>query len=166
MEKSIYIGTNKQKFMEFINALTDKRVERDRKRKILKTYSKKYKIKKDIVKIAGCKVHLDYLPVIDAMLKANENYSMPQKVVGGALYKIERDCCIFLTDSRDPNLKRVYEANQKKADTEAEKLWKLVTEEFDYQMTHTMAQVLSGSFATVFGQTYGDWRKSLNKFAC
>jgi hypothetical protein len=57
----------------------------------------------------------------------------------------------------------MYSIHQKKADKLADKLLKINTEEFPAQWTHIHATILSGSFATVFNQTYGDWRKSLSQ---
>jgi len=156
-----YLGTNKDEFKRIIDAYTDKNVEIERITKIRRKYSPKYSIDGKVATIQGKQIHVDYLPTIDAMLEANNRYEHPKEVVGSALFKIERDQCLFLTDSKDPNLQRVYESHQKEADELADRLWKMNTEEFYYQWSHAQAKVLSVSFATVFGQTYGDWRKSL-----
>ena len=163
MSKQVYIGTDKKKFKKVLEQYTDQNMATDRRKKILKKYSTKYKIKKEVVNIKGKRVHMDYLPTIDAMLEANKEYSHAKEVIGGALYKLESDHCIFFTDTQDTNLKRVYKAHQREANIEAKKLWKLNTEEFDCQWTHVHARILSGSFEAVFGQTYGSWRESLSK---
>ena len=161
MAGEFYLGTDKKELKKVLDAYTDKNIETDRTRRILVKYSSKYSIDGKVATVQGKRIHINNLPTIDAMLEANDRYKQPKEVVGAALFKIERDQCIFLTDSTDPNLQRVYEAHQREADELADRLWKMNTEEFDYQWTHVHAQVLSTSFATVFGQTYGDWRKSL-----
>ncbi len=161
MNGKLYVGTDKEEFQRILDTHTDNSVELDRTRKILGRYSSKYSIDGEVAAIQGRRIHIDYLPTIDAMLEANAIYEHPREVVGAALFKIELDQCIFLTDSKDQNLQKVYGAHQREADELADKLWKMNTVEFDYQWTHVIAAVLSGSFATVFSQTYGDWRKSL-----
>ncbi|MBI5398822.1 hypothetical protein HZB03_05130 [Candidatus Woesearchaeota archaeon] len=163
MKGKLYVGTDKKEFNKVLDAYTDKNVETDRISRILRKYSPKYKssIDGEVATVQGKRIHVDYLPTIDAMLEAKARYKHPREVVGAALFKIERDKCIFLTESRDPDLQRVYEVHQREANELADKLWEMNTEEFDYQLTHAIATVLSGSFAAVFGQSYGDWRKSL-----
>jgi len=94
------------------------------------------------------------------MLETKRRYGNSKEIVGSALFKIERDYNISLTNSNDSNLQRIYEIHKQKADGLAEKLWKLNNEEFDLFWTHITAIVLSGSFELTFGQLYGRWRKS------
>jgi len=162
MEKAVYIGTNKKQFKKVLEAHTDKAVENDKTRRIIEKYSHKFNIKGEVATFLGKRIHVDYLPTLDVMCEAKIGLRCPEEVVGSALFKIEKDYCIFLTDSRDPKLERIYDLNRTEADPLAERLWKLNTDEFDNQWTHVTAAILAGSFATVFGKTYGDWRKSLN----
>lgn len=163
MKKGIYIGTNKEEFKRIIDAHTSKDVELDRISRIRSKYSRKYRIEGEAATIRGRKVHIDYLPTIDMMLEAKKRYAHSKEVVGAALFKIENDECLFLTDSNDIKLRHLYAVHNKDAKDLASRLLKLNTEEFDYQWTHVLAQVLGGSFSTVFNQSYGDWRKSLFK---
>jgi hypothetical protein len=111
--------------------------------------------------VKGRKVHVDYLPTIDAMLGVVDEYEHPKEVVGAALFKIEEEFCLFFTDSNDPNLRKMYESHQEGAIKVGKELWRLVDEEYANQFTHVTATILSGSFELVFGQFYGDWRRSL-----
>jgi len=156
----IYISSDKDEFEKVLRDYASQKISEDRTTKIIRMYSSKYDINGEVVEFKGKRIHVDYLPSIDAMISACNKYKEPLEVVGAALFKIEKDHCLFFTDSNDPALKRVYEARQKKADKLADKLWRL-TEEFDYQFSHVTAKVLSGAFATVFGITYGEWRRSL-----
>jgi len=159
MAKS-YISSDKDEFEKVLRNQTSQKIAEDRTAKIIRMYSSKYDINGEVVEFNGQRVHVDYLPSIDEMVSACSEYEEPLETVGAALFKIEKDHCLFLTDSNDPALKRIYEARQREADKLAGKLWRL-TEEFDYQFSHVLAIVLSGAFATVFGITYGEWRRSL-----
>lgn len=156
-----YICTDNQEFKQVLDSYIDKYQQIERTKKIKKKYSDKYKINGELTKINGKNIHIDYLPSIDEMINATNIYKNPREIVGSALYKIEKDECLFLTDITDFNLERVYNSNKREADALAKRLYILNTEEFDYQMSHTLAAVLLGSFASVFGQTYGEWRRSL-----
>jgi hypothetical protein len=157
MVKEVYVGTDKQTIIDIIDANTNNNITDDNTRRIIDKYSSKYPIDGEVVTVQEKKVHVDYLPTIDAILKEDK------EVVGAALYKVEKDQCLFLTDRNDPNLQDIYSIHRKKADNLADKLFKLNTEEFPVQWTHVHASILSGSFATVFNQTYGDWRESLSQ---
>ncbi len=165
MTKKLLITTNTKEFKKVLDAHTDKDAHEDRRRRIIKKYSSKYSIKNEVITYGpgGRKIHIDYLPTIDMLLKAKEKYFSPQEVVGAALFKLELDHCIFLTDLYDANLHKNYQTHKEKADTLAERLWELNSEEFDNQFTHVTARILSGAYHTVFEQFYGDWRKSLQQ---
>ncbi len=159
--KKICITTNIEEFKKVLDANTNKDAHEDRRRRIVQKYSSKYSIEDEVFTLEDRRIHIDYLPTIDVLLEAKQKYSSPKEVVGGALFKIEKEHTIFLTDTNDSNLQRNYRAHKKNADNLADKLWVLNSEEFDNQLTHVTATILSGAFHTVFGQFYGDWRKSL-----
>ena len=106
-------------------------------------------------------IHIGYLPALDAMLEAISRYENPREVIGAALFKIEADHCLFLTDTDDINLRKVYAEHREDADKVASELWRLIDEEYPNQWTHASAAILAGSFEVVFGQTFGAWRESL-----
>ena len=157
MSGELYIGTDKKQLKQIIDDHTDQAAETSKTQRIIAKYSSQYPIQEEVAIINGQRVHVDYLPTIDAILEQEK------EVVGAALYKVELDQCLFLTDTRDLNLQDIYSIHQKQADKLADKLLKLNTEEFPCQWTHTHAAILSGSFGLVFGQTYGNWRKSLDR---
>lgn len=159
--------TNQKELENVLDEYIDKNIQVDRLNKIISKYSGKYPIKGEVATVQGKQICIDYLPTLDLMLEATQIYKKPLEpleIVGGALFKIDHDYCIFLTDTKDPVLQLVYSANQINANALADKLWKLNTEEFDYQLTNILATVLSDSFAIVFDQTYGNWRRSLTKY--
>ena len=161
MENETYIGSDFEKFKKVLDEHTNEDIEADRISKIIQDYSREYNIKGVVATVQGRQVHIDYLPTIDAMLGAIEEYECPLEVVGAALFKIEKDCCLFLTNSKDPNLKRMYVNHKEDADKVASELWRLVDREYEIQMTHVIATILSGSFELAFGQLYGTWRRLL-----
>ena len=132
-----------------------------RSSRIAEMYSDKYSIEGQTFTFKSRRIHLHYLPSLDAIIEASAGYDKPMETVGAALFKIEKDHCIFLTDTRDPNLERLYAIHEKEADELAQRLWKINSEEFDMYFSHRTAMVLAGSFEAAFGRTYGDWRHSL-----
>ena len=161
MEKEVYIGTDAKEFKEVLDKHTDKDFEADKISRIIQDYSGKYNIEEEVVTVQGRRVHVTYLPTIDAMLEAVDEYEHPKEVVGAALFKIEEEYCLFLTDSNDPNLRKMYVDHKEGAIKVGNELWRLVDEEYEDQWTHITAAILSGSFEVVFRQFYGDWRRSL-----
>jgi len=161
MTKKLFITTNAEKFKKVLDVHTDKSAHDDRRSRIVKKYSNKYSIENEVFTFEGKKIHIDYLPTIDALLDAKEQYDSPREVIGAALFKIEEEHTLFLTDTNDSDLQRNYRTYKNNADDLASKLWNLNSEEFDNQFTHATARILSGAFHAVFGQFYGDWRKSL-----
>ena len=103
------------------------------------------------------------LPTIDTFLELKEADGPALEIAAAALYKVEKDHCLFFTEVNDPRLEKVYAAHQREADTLAARIWQLNAEEYDLQWTHVHAMVLSGAFWTAFGMPYGEWRRSLGK---
>jgi|SRR3989338_288852 len=163
MAGSAFIGKDSREARKIINQYTDKHVADKNRAKILQRYAGKYNIDGEVATVKGRRVNIEYLPSLDTILESIKAYEKPAEVVGAALYKIEKDQRISLTDISDKNLRKVYEIHQKSADELANRLLKLTTEDFNYQWTHILAIILSGSFEVVFGQTYGAWRKSLSQ---
>jgi len=163
MEKGFFVGIDKEAAKRVFDAFTDPHAEQDRTNRTIENYSARYQIDGEVATIDGRRIHVDYLPTLDAMLEAKGKYENALEVIGAALYKIEVDHCIFLTERNDPNLERVYQANSTGADEMADRLWKLTTEEYEHVWTHVIAKVLSGSFEVAFGQFLGNWRRSLTE---
>lgn len=155
------VTADKEEAQKILNECMDNYVERDRMIKIREKYGKKYEIKDDLTTISEIEVNIDYLPTVDFLLKAKKRYKKPEEVVGAAFFKIEKDDCIFLTDSKDKNLQRVYNSHRKSADRLAKELTKLNTMEFEYSTVNQVAAVLNTSFYVVFGKTFGNWKRSL-----
>lgn len=162
MTKEVYIGTDAKEFKKVLDSFIYEELSKDRRSRIIQKYSPKYSIEDEVVVINERRVNIDYLPTIDLMLDAQKKYKNPEDVVGAALFKIDKDQCIYLTDTNDANLQRNYELHKKNGIELGRKLWKLNSEEFDNQLTHVTAKILSGSFHTVFGKFYGEWRKNLS----
>lgn len=161
MTKEVYIGTDAEKFKEILDAHTDKDAKVDRMNRIIQDYSGKYNVEGEVVTVQGRRVHVDYLPTIDAMLEAVGEYEHPKEVVGAALFRIELKYCLFLTETDDLNLRRMYADHKEDADNVAGELWRLNDKEYANQFAPVTAAILSGSFEVVFGQLYGAWRRSL-----
>lgn len=118
-----------------------------------------------VVNILGRRIHSDYIPTIRYLMgiksrSPDETYA--KDIIAGAFYKIEKDECLFLTDTRSPVLQRIYGQNKQKSDFTARGLIELNKKMFDIS-PNQFATVLSGAFEAVFEKTFGAWRKSLEE---
>jgi hypothetical protein len=161
MGGEILITTDKDEFIKILDNYKNQESDVKRRERIIQNYSEKYKIEDEIAIINRRQVHIDYIPSLDAILEAGKSYENPEEVVGAALFKIEKDHCIFLTDSWDRNMSKIYDSHRKEADEMAKRLWEINSKDFDLQFTHCTAAVLAGSFEIAFDKTYGTWRLSL-----
>jgi hypothetical protein len=153
---------------------TDPIIDADRICGIVRKYSGKYEITSEggpvvrgkevpkvVARVNGKKVNVDYLPSLDLMLDAQKTYENPLEVVGAAIFKMDNDKILFLVDDDDPRLQAVYERNRADADKLASELWRLHTQEFNYQFTEYIPLATTFSFALAFGRSYEAWRRSL-----
>lgn len=129
--------------------------------RITREYGDRYSIDGECGFLNGMEVNACYIPSIDTIIDYMADYQNPKEVVGSAMFKLDSDYCIFLTDTRDRNLMEVYEKNKKEADLLSDKLWKINTEDYDCGSCSATAATLSMAFFVVFKQTYREWRMSL-----
>ncbi len=81
------MGSNKEEFKKTLDAHTDQNAITKRIRGVLEKYSSRYNIDDEVVTIQGKRIHVDYLPTIDMMLKTNNKYKNSREIVGAALFK-------------------------------------------------------------------------------
>jgi hypothetical protein len=159
MEGGIFsVGEDWEKIKKILDSTRE--LEDDVARQIVKDYLSRYGFnEKGMAIVNGKTVHPHYLPTVDVMLQENRKHKNAKEIVGSALFKIDDDHVLFLTDTNDTNLRSLYLRNKERADPVADELWSL-GKEYDLFWSHNTAIVLASSFGFTFNQSYKNWRMS------
>lgn len=100
-----------------------------------------------------------YSKLMKLISETNKTEKNAKEIVGSAMYKIDQDCCIFLT-ANDKNLTKIYNNNKGKADELAKRILEITKTKYDF----ADPRLLSSCFNKAYNKTYGQWRRSLGYF--
>ena len=159
--KTLIITPSPERATEIIKHHTKKSQQEKNTQRIIEDYKDSYQILEETFYVGERKLHVDYLPTYDLFEQTKKISDEAREIAGAALYKVELEHTLFLTDPTNKRMGENYSKHEKDANSLADKLWDSVNEKYPNQWTHTSAMILGGSFELAFKETLYTWRMSL-----